>query len=48
MSLLEAFVVDLAFIILIPCYTFIYNWLFDRIFGLPTSAQAQPDNRVAA
>lgn len=41
MSLWEAFVVDLAFIILIPCYTFIYNWLFDRVFGLPTSALAQ-------
>lgn len=40
MSLLEAFVVDLAFIILIPCYTFLYNWAFDRIFGLPTSAMA--------
>lgn len=41
MSLWEAFVVDLAFIILIPCYTFIYNGLFDRVFGLPTSALAQ-------
>ena len=41
MSLWEAFVVDLAFIILIPCYTFLYNWLFDRVFGLPTSALAQ-------
>ncbi|MNN81406.1 Bacterial Transmembrane Pair family protein [compost metagenome] len=42
MSLVEAVLVDLAFIILIPCYTFIYNGLFDRIFGLPISAQAQP------
>ena len=41
MSLWEAFVVDLAFIILIPCYTFLYNWLFDRVFGLPSSASAQ-------
>ncbi|MNF05169.1 Bacterial Transmembrane Pair family protein [compost metagenome] len=41
MSLVEAFLVDLAFIILIPCYTFLYNWAFDRIFGLPTSAQVQ-------
>lgn len=40
-SLWEAFVVDLAFIILIPCYTFLYNWLFDRVFGLPSSAVAQ-------
>ncbi len=40
MSLVEAFVVDLAFIVLVPCYTFAYNWAFDRIFGLPTSAMA--------
>lgn len=40
-SLWEAFVVDLAFIILIPCYTFLYNWLFDRVFGLPSSALEQ-------
>jgi len=40
MSLVEAFLVDLAFFILIPCYTFAYNWAFDRIFGLPTSAMA--------
>ncbi|WP_194791092.1 PACE efflux transporter [Pseudomonas sp. UFMG81] len=40
MSLLEALVVDFAFIILVPCYTFVYNWAFDRIFGLPTSALA--------
>ncbi|MDD0973989.1 PACE efflux transporter [Pseudomonas fontis] len=37
-SLWEAFLVDLAFIVLIPCYTFAYNWLFDRVFGLPASA----------
>ncbi|MGF6391911.1 PACE efflux transporter [Pseudomonas plecoglossicida] len=40
MSLVEAFLVDLAFIILVPCYTFAYNWAFDRIFGLPRSALA--------
>ena len=48
MSLIEAFLVDLAFIILIPCYTFLYNWLFDRLFGLPTSAQAVGNHGVAA
>lgn len=37
-SLLEAFYLDLALIVLIPCYTFIFNGLFDRIFGLPSSA----------
>ncbi|MGX8894765.1 PACE efflux transporter, partial [Enterobacter cloacae] len=23
---------------IIPCYTFVYNWVFDKIFGLPKSA----------
>ncbi|MFK3772640.1 PACE efflux transporter [Pseudomonas sp. NPDC089406] len=40
MTLLEALVVDMAFIVLVPCYTFAYNWAFDRIFGLPASAMA--------
>jgi len=40
MTLLEALVVDMAFIVLVPCYTFVYNWAFDRIFGLPASAMA--------
>ncbi|WP_054912014.1 MULTISPECIES: PACE efflux transporter [Pseudomonas] len=41
MTLVEALLVDMAFIVLIPCYTFAYNWVFDRIFGLPTSAMAK-------
>ena len=40
MTLLEALLVDLAFIILVPCYTFAYNWAFDRVFGLPSAALA--------
>lgn len=40
MTLLEALLVDMAFIILVPCYTFAYNWAFDRVFGLPSSALA--------
>lgn len=39
-SLVQAFALDLALILFIPCYTFAFNWLFDRIFGLPASAQA--------
>jgi len=38
-SLLQAFILDLALIIIIPIYTFIFNWLFDYIFGVPLSAQ---------
>ncbi|ARB29997.1 PACE efflux transporter [Pseudomonas tolaasii] len=37
-SLAQAFLLDLALILFIPCYTFVFNWLFDRTFGLPASA----------
>jgi len=37
-SLVQAFVLDLSLILFIPCYTFAFNWLFDRTFGLPASA----------
>jgi len=38
-SLLEAFILDVALIVIIPIYTFIFNWFFDLIFGIPLSAQ---------
>ncbi|MDR0236036.1 PACE efflux transporter [Acinetobacter sp.] len=38
-SLVDAFLLDAALIVIIPIYTFIFNWFFDRIFGLPLSAQ---------
>ncbi|MFA7892887.1 PACE efflux transporter [Pseudomonas putida] len=38
MSLVDALLVDMAFIVLVPCYTFGYNWAFDKLFGLPSSA----------
>lgn len=37
-TLTQAFVLDLVFIIYIPFYTFAYNWAFDRCFGVPSSA----------
>lgn len=37
-SLVQAFLLDAALIVIIPCYTFIYNWIFDKVFGLPASA----------
>ncbi|MFP5066001.1 PACE efflux transporter [Acinetobacter pittii] len=40
-SLIAAFWLDVAFIIIIPIYTFIFNWSFDKLFGLPISAQAK-------
>ncbi|MEQ1345937.1 PACE efflux transporter [Acinetobacter seifertii] len=41
-SLVAAFWLDVAFIIIIPIYTFIFNWTFDKLFGLPVSAQIKP------
>lgn len=38
-SLWHAFVMDLGLILFFLVYTFIYNLYFDRIFGLPASAQ---------
>ena len=38
-SLWTAFVMDLGLIAFFLCYTFVFNWVFDRIFGLPASAQ---------
>ncbi|TQI79566.1 putative membrane protein [Serratia fonticola] len=37
-SLLQALLLDMALIVIIPCYTFVFNWVFDKVFGLPTSA----------
>ena len=39
-SFLDAFLLDAALIVIIPIYTFIFNWSFDRLFGVPLSAQA--------
>lgn len=37
-TLIQAFVLDLVFIVYIPFYTFAYNWAFDRCFCVPSSA----------
>ena len=29
---------DLGLIVFFLCYTFVFNWVFDRLFGLPASA----------
>ncbi len=36
----EAFVADLALVLIFMVFTFCFNWVFDRVFGLPSSAQA--------
>ncbi|MGO2439661.1 MAG: PACE efflux transporter [Serratia proteamaculans] len=37
-TLWQALLLDMALIVIIPCYTFVFNWAFDKIFGLPSSA----------
>lgn len=39
-SLWEALVADLGFVVFFLVYTFVFNWGFDRVFGLPLSATA--------
>ena len=39
-TLWHAFVMDLGLIVFFLCYTFVFNWVFDHLFGLPASALA--------
>lgn len=41
-SLWEALVADLGFVLFFLVYTFVFNWGFDRVFGLPASAAPTP------
>ncbi|KVO24712.1 hypothetical protein WL30_16890 [Burkholderia ubonensis] len=34
-SLLQAFLYDAVLIVFFPIFTFVYNWSFDGVFGLP-------------
>ncbi|KVQ74447.1 PACE efflux transporter [Burkholderia multivorans] len=34
-SLLQAFLFDAVLIVFFPIFTFVYNWSFDYVFGLP-------------
>jgi uncharacterized membrane protein len=40
-SLWEALLFDAALLVFFLLYTFVFNWGFDRVFGLPASAQGQ-------
>jgi uncharacterized membrane protein len=44
MNLLQALVMDLGLLVFFLFYTFVFNWGFDLVFGLPASAsrKAQP------
>ncbi len=37
-SLWQALVMDLGLVVFFLVYTFVFNWAFDRTFGLPASA----------
>lgn len=39
LSLLHALVMDIGLVLFFLAYTFLFNYFFDKIFGLPTSAQ---------
>jgi uncharacterized membrane protein len=41
-TLWQALVMDLGLVLFFLVYTFVFNWGFDRVFGLPRSAQAVP------
>ena len=38
-SLWEAAVLEAGLLVFFMVYTFVFNWCFDRVFGLPASAQ---------
>ncbi|MGB4925950.1 MAG: PACE efflux transporter [Giesbergeria sp.] len=37
-GLWQALVMDLGLLVFFLVYTFVFNWCFDRVFGLPASA----------
>ncbi|MGN1056778.1 MAG: PACE efflux transporter [Comamonas sp.] len=39
-SLWEATVLEAGILVFFLIYTYVFNWCFDRVFGLPASAQA--------
>ena len=40
-SLWQALLMDLGLVIFFLIYTFAFNWVFDRVFGLPASATGE-------
>lgn len=39
LSLWQAVVMDLAFLLLVPIYTLAYNWLYDQLFPVPANVK---------
>lgn len=46
-GLWEALVFDAALLLFFLVYTFVFNWSFDRVFGLPASASASDATAAA-
>jgi len=46
-SMVQAFMLNVGFIVFFLAYSFCYNWAFDAVFGLPTSAQAKTGAEAA-
>lgn len=47
-GLWQALVLDVGLLLFFLVYTFVFNWGFDRVFGLPASALAVPAGGAAA
>jgi len=41
-SVWEATLMEAGLLVFFLLYTYVFNWAFDRVFGLPASAQAVP------
>lgn len=41
-NFLQALVLDFTLLVFFLFYTFIFNWVFDAVFGLPASAAPEP------
>ncbi|WP_198971831.1 PACE efflux transporter [Xylophilus sp. ASV27] len=41
-TLWQALVMDMGLLLFFLAYTFVFNWVFDRVFGLPASAAGVP------
>ncbi|KVR21963.1 PACE efflux transporter [Burkholderia ubonensis] len=45
-SLLQAFLYDAVLIVFFPIFTFVYNWSFDEVFGLPDAVTRKVEPQV--
>ena len=46
-GLWEATLMEAGLLLFFLVYTYAFNWAFDRVFGLPASAQALPQTAAA-